>query len=170
MLIRFIAVIVLATLITNALWPITHLHVYGIVVLVGLGIYGLHYFGWFKLPQNSKPPSSSDDEKVVSLDEFRRKKQQEAKKEKRPREKRMEVVFASNFVTEADLVAAMLEQHDIPTRVLNRQNATILIHPMGEFTVKVLVPREYQEQALKLIQQHQSNFPSNDSLGEDSSK
>lgn len=153
MLIRLIALTIIITLITWWLYPLDQVYLYVLI----LGAVGIFYFlerKKFSILSSLFPKSN---EKIVYLDEFRRQKRQ--KKEKEEVEDQFVVVFEAQLVIEADLVASMLESHNIATHVLNRHNASILIHPMNELTVKVLVSREDSDRALQLIQSHQETSP-----------
>ena len=97
---------------------------------------------------------------VVSLDKLRRQRQVLAHEDNRLG---LQNVFESQYLHEAEWMASMLEAESILTHVLNRHNASILIHPMGEMQVKVLVPGDEIEHAKALIKHFQNSITPEDS-------
>ena len=168
MLIRIVAIVLLSTLATGLLAPADPKAVYLIVLVVTALVLladrkkkaSQSTTEKKQTPKNTEPDRRAD---VVDLAEFRNRKKAEtgestgnSSNEDDPEneenaEEGLEMVFESNSVIEADLVNAMFEHHGLNPTVLNRQNATILIHPMGEFTVKIAVPSSQVQTALKLL-------------------
>ncbi len=97
---------------------------------------------------------------VVSLDEFRRQRHGSAFEETQAR---LQNVFETQYLHEAEMMASMLESEGIPTHLFNRHNASILIHPMSEMQVKVLVPHDEVEHALALIEHYRNSITPEDS-------
>ena len=102
----------------------------------------------------------SNKDNVVSLDEFRRQRHGSAFEENQAR---LQNVFETQYLHEAEMMASMLESEDIPTHLFNRHNASILIHPMSEMQVKVLVPHDEVEHALALIEHYRNSITPEDS-------
>ena len=99
------------------------------------------------------------DAKVVDLNSYRQRKQQA---EERPNTAPgLQLVLETNFLPQADLVKALLEEHGIPVNLLNRHNASILVHPLGSQTVKVLVPASEHTRAMRLLEQNAPYSPDN---------
>ena len=99
------------------------------------------------------------DAKVVDLNSYRQRKQQsEEPKNTTPG---LQLVLETNFLPQADLVKALLEEHGIPVNLINRHNASILVHPLGSQTVKVLVPASEHTRALRLLEQNAPHSPDN---------
>ena len=99
------------------------------------------------------------DSKVVDLNSYRQRKQQA---EESPNVvPGLQLVLETNFLPQADLVKALLEEHGIPVNLLNRHNASILVHPLGSQTVKVMVPASEHTRAIRLIEQNAPHSPDN---------
>ena len=99
------------------------------------------------------------DSKVVDLNSYRQRKQQT---EELPNlVPGLQLVLETNFLPQADLVKALLEEHGIPVNLLNRHNASILVHPLGSQTVKVLVPASEYTRAMRLLEQNAPHSPDN---------
>ena len=99
------------------------------------------------------------DSKVVDLNSYRQRKQQT---EELPNlVPGLQLVLETNFLPQADLVKALLEEHGIPVNLLNRHNASILVHPLGSQTVKVMVPASEHTRALRLLEQNAPHSPDN---------
>ena len=109
-------------------------------------------------PNNKDLESNKDN--VVSLDEFRRQRHGSAFEENQAR---LENVFETQYLHEAEMMASMLESEGISTHLFNRHNASILIHPMSEMKVKVLVPHDEVEHALALIEHYRNSITPEDS-------
>ena len=99
------------------------------------------------------------DAKVVDLNSYRQRKQQA--EEPINTTPGLQLVLETNFLPRADLVKALLEEHGIPVNLLNRHNASILVHPLGSQTVKVLVPASEHTRALRLLEQNAPHSPDN---------
>ena len=99
------------------------------------------------------------DAKVVDLNSYRQRKQQV--EEPTNTTPGLQLVLETNFLPQADLVKALLEEHGIPVNLLNRHNASILVHPLGSQTVKVLVPASEHTRALRLLEQNAPHSPDN---------
>tara|TARA_B100000513_G_scaffold86203_1_gene35784 strand:- start:110 stop:688 length:579 start_codon:yes stop_codon:yes gene_type:complete len=99
------------------------------------------------------------DSKVVDLNSYRQRKQQA--EEPPSAAPGLQLVLETNFLPQADLVKALLEEHGIPVNLLNRHNASILVHPLGSQTVKVLVPASEHTRALRLLEQNAPHSPDN---------
>jgi len=99
------------------------------------------------------------DAKVVDLNSYRQRKQQA--EEPTNTTPSLQLVLETNFLPQADLVKALLEEHGIPVNLLNRHNASILVHPLGSQTVKVLVPASEHTRALRLLEQNAPHSPDN---------
>ena len=99
------------------------------------------------------------DAKVVDLNSYRQRKQQA--EEPINTTLGLQLVLETNFLPQADLVKALLEEHGIPVNLLNRHNASILVHPLGSQTVKVLVPASEHTRALRLLEQNAPHSPDN---------
>ena len=99
------------------------------------------------------------DAKVVDLNSYRQRKQQA--EEPINTAPGLQLVLETNFLPQADLVKALLEEHGIPVNLLNRHNASILVHPLGSQTVKVLVPASEHTRALRLLEQNAPHSPDN---------
>ena len=99
------------------------------------------------------------DAKVVDLNSYRQRKQQA--EEPPSAAPGLQLVLETNFLPQADLVKALLEEHGIPVNLLNRHNASILVHPLGSQTVKVLVPASEHTRALRLLEQNAPHSPDN---------
>ena len=99
------------------------------------------------------------DAKVVDLNSYRQRKQQA--EEPPSAAPGLQLVLETNFLPQADLVKALLEEHGIPVNLLNRHNASILVHPLGSQTVKVLVPASEYTRALRLLEQNAPHSPDN---------
>ena len=97
---------------------------------------------------------------MVSPDEFRRQRHDSAFEENQAR---LQNVFETQYLHEAEMMASMLESEGIPTHLFNRHNASILIHPMSEMQVKVLVPHDEVEHALALIEHYRNSITPEDS-------
>ena len=97
--------------------------------------------------------------KVVDLNLYRQRKQQAV--EPPSAAPGLQLVLETNFLPQADLVKALLEEHGIPVNLLNRHNASILVHPLGSQTVKVLVPASEHTRALRLLEQNAPHSPDN---------
>ena len=103
----------------------------------------------------STHPSS----KVVDLNSYRQRKQQT---EDFPNlVPSLQLVLETNFLPQADLVKALLEEHGITVSLLNRHNASILVHPLGSQTVKVMVPASEYTHAMHLLKQFAPHSPDN---------
>ena len=97
------------------------------------------------------------DSKVVDLNSYRQRKQ---KAEESPNVvPGLQLVLETNFLPQADLVKALLEEHGIPVNLLNRHNASILVHPLGSQTVKVMVPASEHTRAIRLLEQNAPHSP-----------
>ena len=97
------------------------------------------------------------DSKVVDLNSYRQRKQQV---EEPPNVvPGLQLVLETNFLPQADLVKALLEEHGIPVNLLNRHNASILVHPLGSQTVKVMVPASEHTRAIRLLEQNAPHSP-----------
>ena len=97
------------------------------------------------------------DSKVVDLNSYRQRKQQA---EEPPNVvPGLQLVLETNFLPQADLVKALLEEHGIPVNLLNRHNASILVHPLGSQTVKVMVPASEHTRAIRLLEQNAPHSP-----------
>ena len=97
------------------------------------------------------------DSKVVDLNSYRQRKQQA---EEPPNVvPGLQLVLETNFLPQADLVKALLEEHGIPVNLLNRHNASILVHPLGSQTVKVMVPASEHSRAIRLLEQNAPHSP-----------
>ena len=99
------------------------------------------------------------DAKVVDLYSYRQRKQQA--EEPTNNTPGLQLVLETNFLPQADLVKALLEEHGIPVNLLNRHNASILVHPLGSQTVKVLVPASEHTRAMRLLEQNAPHSPDN---------
>ena len=99
------------------------------------------------------------DAKVVDLNSYRQRKQQA--EEPTNNTPGLQLVLETNFLPQADLVKAFLEEHGIPVNLLNRHNASILVHPLGSQTVKVLVPASEHTRAMRLLEQNTPHSPDN---------
>ena len=99
------------------------------------------------------------DAKVVDLNSYRQRKQQA--EEPTNTTPGLQLVLETNFLPQADLVKALLEEHGIPVNLLNRHNASILVHPLGSQTVKVLVPASEHTRAMRLLEQNAPHSPDN---------
>ena len=99
------------------------------------------------------------DAKVVDLNSYRQRKQQAEEPTKTTLG--LQLVLETNFLPQADLVKALLEEHGIPVNLLNRHNASILVHPLGSQTVKVLVPASEHTRAMRLLEQNAPHSPDN---------
>jgi len=99
------------------------------------------------------------DAKVVDLNSYRQRKQQA--EEPTNNTPGLQLVLETNFLPQADLVKALLEEHGIPVNLLNRHNASILVHPLGSQTVKVLVPASEHTRAMRLLEQNAPHSPDN---------
>ena len=99
------------------------------------------------------------DAKVVDLNSYRQRKQQA--EEPTNTTPSLQLVLETNFLPQADLVKALLEEHGIPVNLLNRHNASILVHPLGSQTVKVLVPASEHTRAMRLLEQNAPHSPDN---------
>lgn len=99
------------------------------------------------------------DAKVVDLNSYRQRKQQV--EEPTNTTPGLQLVLETNFLPQADLVKALLEEHGIPVNLLNRHNASILVHPLGSQTVKVLVPASEHTRAMRLLEQNAPHSPDN---------
>ena len=99
------------------------------------------------------------DAKVVDLNSYRQRKQQA--EEPTNTTPGLQLVLETNFLPQADLVKAFLEEHGIPVNLLNRHNASILVHPLGSQTVKVLVPASEHTRAMRLLEQNAPHSPDN---------
>jgi hypothetical protein len=99
------------------------------------------------------------DPKVVDLNSYRQRKQQA--EEPTNNTPGLQLVLETNFLPQADLVKALLEEHGIPVNLLNRHNASILVHPLGSQTVKVLVPASEHTRAMRLLEQNAPHSPDN---------
>ena len=99
------------------------------------------------------------DAKVVDLNSYRQRKQQA--EEPPSAAPGLQLVLETNFLPQADLVKALLEEHGIPVNLLNRHNASILVHPLGSQTVKVLVPASEHTRAMRLLEQNAPHSPDN---------
>ena len=99
------------------------------------------------------------DAKVVDLNSYRQRKQQV--EEPTNNTPGLQLVLETNFLPQADLVKALLEEHGIPVNLLNRHNASILVHPLGSQTVKVLVPASEHTRAMRLLEQNAPHSPDN---------
>ena len=99
------------------------------------------------------------DAKVVDLNSYRQRKQQA--EEPTNTTPGLQLVLETNFLPQADLVKAFLEEHGIPVNLLNRHNASILVHPLGSQTVKVLVPASEHTRALRILEQNAPHSPDN---------
>ena len=99
------------------------------------------------------------DAKVVDLNSYRQRKQQV--EEPTNTTPGLQLVLETNFLPQADLVKALLEEHGIPVNLLNRHNASILVHPLGSQTVKVLVPASEHTRALRLLEKNAPHSPDN---------
>ncbi len=102
-------------------------------------------------------------EKVVSLKQYRTQRAMNLAEQNGNALSGLKSVYESQFLHEAELIASLLESHGIPTHVLNRHNASILIHPMSEMRVKVLVPRVEFTQSQQLIEEYRSAASPEDS-------
>ncbi len=92
---------------------------------------------------------------IIYFDEFKRRRN--TPPEPPPEQPRLVQVFDSSLLHEADLAAAFLEHNGIPTHVLNRHNASILIHPLGEMTVRVMVHEADAELATRLLDRRRNS-------------
>lgn len=99
------------------------------------------------------------DSKVVDLNSYRQRKQQA--EESPDAVPGLQVVLETNFLPQADLVKALLEEHGIPANLLNRHNASILIHPLGSQTVKVMVPASERTRAIRILEHNAPRSPNN---------
>ena len=99
------------------------------------------------------------DPKVIDLNSYRQRKQQA--EEPPSAAPGLQLVLETNFLPQADLVKALLEEHGIPVNLLNRHNASILVHPLGSQTVKVLVPASEHTRAMRLLEQNAPHSPDN---------
>ena len=99
------------------------------------------------------------DAKVVDLNSYRQRKQRA--EEPTNTTPGLQLVLETNFLPQADLVKALLEEHGIPVNLINRHNASILVHPLGSQTVKVLVPASEHTRALRLLEQNAPHSPDN---------
>ena len=97
--------------------------------------------------------------KVVDLNLYRQRKQQAV--EPPSAAPGLQLVLETNFLPQADLVKALLEKHGIPVNLLNRHNASILVHPLGSQTVKVMVPASEYTRAMHLLEQNAPHSPDN---------
>ena len=97
--------------------------------------------------------------KVIDLNSYRQRKQQA--EEPPSTAPGLQLVLETNFLPQADLVKAFLEEHGIPVNLLNRHNASILVHPLGSQTVKVLVPASEHTRAMRLLEQNAPHSPDN---------
>jgi len=97
------------------------------------------------------------DSKVVDLNSYRQRKQQA---EEPPNVvPGLQLVLETNFLPQADLVKALLEEDGIPVNLLNIHNASILVHPLGSQTVKVMVPASEHTRAIRLLEQNAPHSP-----------
>ena len=99
------------------------------------------------------------DAKVVDLNSYRQRKQQV--EEPTNTTPGLQLVLETNFLPQADLVKALLEEHGIPVNLFNRHNASILVHPLGSQTVKVMVPASEYTRAMHLLEQKAPHSPDN---------
>ena len=99
------------------------------------------------------------DSQVVDLNSYRQRKQQA--EEPTNTTPGLQLVLETNFLPQADLVKAFLEEHGITVNLLNRHNASILVHPLGSQTVKVLVPASEHTRAMRLLEQNAPLSPYN---------
>ena len=99
------------------------------------------------------------DAKVVDLNSYRQRKQQA--EEPTNTTPSLQLVLETNFLPQADLVKALLEEHGIPVNLFNRHNASILVHPLGSQTVKVMVPASEYTRAMHLLEQNAPHSPDN---------
>ena len=99
------------------------------------------------------------DAKVVDLNSYRQRKQQA--EEPTNTTPGLQLVLETNFLPQADLVKALLEEHGIPVNLFNRHNASILVHPLGSQTVKVMVPASDYTRAMHLLEQNAPHSPDN---------
>ena len=99
------------------------------------------------------------DAKVVDLNSYRQRKQQA--EEPPSAAPGLQLVLETNFLPQADLVKALLEEHGIPVNLFNRHNASILVHPLGSQTVKVMVPASEYTRAMHLLEQNAPHSPDN---------
>ncbi|MGK5092686.1 DUF2007 domain-containing protein [Deltaproteobacteria bacterium TL4] len=157
MLISFLILISSSTLLIWWMHPADTFPVYMVVLGIGALLYYWEAHKQTRHSEKGKDSVAQGGNKVVYLDEIRRRKQREEKKNQDKSDEPWVSIFESHFIVEADLVAAMLENHGILTQILNRQNATILIHPMGALTVKVLVSRDDATPAIRLIEKHRNS-------------
>ena len=97
------------------------------------------------------------DAKVVDLNSYRQRKQQV--EEPTNTTPGLQLVLETNFLPQADLVKALLEEHGIPVNLFNRHNASILVHPLGSQTVKVMVPASEYTRAMHLLEQNAPHSP-----------
>ena len=97
--------------------------------------------------------------KVVDLNLYRQRKQQAV--EPPSAAPGLQLVLETNFLPQADLVKALLEEHGIPVNLFNRHNASILVHPLGSQTVKVMVPASEYTRAMHLLEQNAPHSPDN---------
>lgn len=147
---------------TFLVWMSPTLEIWQIYLLVGL--MGLVAFGAFPQQTAINEKIYDDNEKIVSLHAFKKFKQDEIKNTIDP-DSKLETIFESQFVYEADMMAAMLNQHGLQAHVFNRNSASILVHPLGDMKVKVLVSHHQKVQALDLIAKYQSDsFPEDTSI------
>lgn len=99
------------------------------------------------------------DSKVVDLNSYRQRKQQT---EELPNlVPGLQLVLETNFLPQAYLVKALLEEHGITVSLLNRHNASILVHPLGSQTVKVMVPASEHTRAICILEQNAPHSPDN---------
>ena len=138
--------VVLAAVSLMALWfaPLGMLEAMVLVLLLSLS--------WWQLLRGSvelEEPRPLEEGNVVYLDEYRRRKTPPPAVSSEGTG--LVQVYESQFLHEADLTASYLEYHGVRTHVFNRHNASILIHPLGEMTVRVLVHEDDAEQALRLL-------------------
>ena len=97
--------------------------------------------------------------KVVDLNSYRQRKQHAEEPPKAA--PGLQLVLETNFLPQADLVKALLEEHGIPVNLLNRHNASILVHPLGSQTVKVMVPASEHTRAMRLLEKNAPRSPDN---------
>ena len=109
-------------------------------------------------PWESRIATASSESKVIDLRQYRQRRQQP---ETAPQSEGLKPVLETNFLPQADLVQALLEENGIPAHVLNRHNASILVHPLGSQTVKVVVPASLHARAIRLLEQSAPRPPRN---------
>ncbi|MBF0237212.1 MAG: DUF2007 domain-containing protein [SAR324 cluster bacterium] len=127
--------------------------VYGILILAGALV--IKFTEYSQKPRPQRPQNTAE---VISLDEYRKKKQEARNNSTFPA---WVPVLASTSVIEAELVSGFLETEGIETRILNKQQASILIHPVDALEIKVLVKPSDERKAKDLIKNRQDqNVPS----------